>query len=490
MTSTARRRHLFIDGQAVEETVKVTQTMHQPTKRGVVVRPDRPSDGVWIEIRDAPFWVPDEQIYKMYYLYGTDHDGNSGTAYAESEDGLTWRKTIVGRALDHGSTENNHVSVEPDLRWPDNYLNGVVYDPDDTEPSRRYKAFIGAHSRQPNVSANGFDWNRLPVAPLESMDESQMTLDRDRRTFIAAVKRRGPHGRSFNLVTSPDFEHWTDHGLTFHADDEDQALARELIAAQLEDTSLARPMFVDPAVFAADIYNMAIFPYEDLYLGLPAFFYHTGPVGRNHDGFHQIQLTVSRDLRTWQRVGNRAPFIPRSPAAPGVFDVMQLLPSARPVEHGDELWFYYTGIKCRCHPYWIRADGSFRPPEERTAAERATMAATGSGGVCLAILRRDGFVSLDAGAAEGTARTRAFTADGNRLFVNVDARRGHLRVDALTPEGTILATSEPVTGDQLRAELRWPGGTSPILIGHPVALRFVLRDASLYSYWFDGGEPG
>ena len=52
-----------------------------------------------------------------------------------------------------------------------------------------------------------------------------------------------------------------------------------------------------------------------------------------------------------------------------------------PIRHGDELWFYYTGIK----PYAYVTSGQ---PDQ--------------GGICLAKLRLDGFLSLDAGDAAGT----------------------------------------------------------------------------------------
>jgi hypothetical protein len=50
-----------------------------------------------------------------------------------------------------------------------------------------------------------------------------------------------------------------------------------------------------------------------------SFFYHTGRAweGRNHDGFHQVQLAVSQDMHHWARVGNRQAFIAPSPLGAG-----------------------------------------------------------------------------------------------------------------------------------------------------------------------------
>ena len=87
--------------------------------------------------------------------------------------------------------------------------------------------------------------------------------------------------------------------------------------------------------WTCDIYNMAVFPYEGVYIGMPAIFYRTGhdARGTNNDGFHQIQLAMSPDGVHWQRLGDREPFIGPSPMGKrvGVFDRMQLLPGSRPI---------------------------------------------------------------------------------------------------------------------------------------------------------------
>ena len=59
----------------------------------------------------------------------------------------------------------------------------------------------------------------------------------------------------------------------------------------------------------------------------------------------------------------------------------------------------------------------------------------------------------------------------------------------------MVATSEPLKGDQPRARVRWRSGAAPgedgeggLLARHSdaiVQLRFRMSDASLYSYWFE-----
>ena len=52
-------------------------------------------------------------------------------------------------------------------------------------------------------------------------------------------------------------------------------------------------------------------------------------------------------------------------------------------------------------------------------------------------------------------------------------------------EGGTHLVSEPVTGDQLRAEVRWPDGDLAAFQDRVVTLGFTLRQARLYSYWLE-----
>jgi hypothetical protein len=103
----------------------------------------------------------------------------------------------------------------------------------------------------------------------------------------------------------------------------------------------------------------------------------------------------------------------------------------------------------------------------------------------LAVLRRDGFISLDAGEHEGTVLTKPFELPGGKLLVNVDARRGELRVEVFGGDGNVVARSEPLTGDLLREPVKWAEGEIADLKGQTVSLRFTLRNGQLYSYWFE-----
>lgn len=133
------RKQLFLDDFVVQEISGLVRTMHQPTKRGAVLKPDIPSDGSLVQIRSAPMWVPEEKVYKLIYTgYTMDDVGRVGPSLAVSRDGMHWDKPVLGQMEVCGSKENNRIVIDPKLRWPLNAFENAVYDPDDPDASRRY----------------------------------------------------------------------------------------------------------------------------------------------------------------------------------------------------------------------------------------------------------------------------------------------------------------------------------------------------------------
>ena len=235
---------------------------------------------------------------------------------------------------------------------------------------------------------------------------------------------------------------------------------------------------------------MGVFRYEGLYIGTVMIYYPTGVRlyrNKNTDGFHHVQLVMSRDLKKWKRLGERKPFIEPSridDGLLGVWDRMRLGVTNHPVIRGDELFFYYTGDKMRVEEYAYNPDGTQRNPSTLTLEEKADMD-EGRCAICLAVLRRDGFVSLDAGNEVGSVLTKPFRLNGHEAYINVDAHGGELHIEVLNNAGRIVAVSEVISGDLLRGKVIWGNGDLSSLEGEMVRFRFKLQNGSLYSYWFD-----
>jgi hypothetical protein len=425
--------------------------MHQPQKRGAVIRSPNPKQT--IQTRTAPVWDRDAKIFKFWVLSIDD-------TFWQSPDGLHWTP-----------------GPRPNLK-----TDHVVYDPNDPDPARRFKAALLNEGFA--VSPDGIQWTKLDVPTIPSSDEGNFSFDPREGLFIHTVKRGARFGRALALATSRDFQNWTDYGVVFQSDDMDQELGKKNILARASDRTLQQTMYDDSNVYRVDVYNMGVFHYEGLYIGMPAMFHATGPVPNypNTDGFHLVQLATSRDLKTWLRLGDRQPFIGPSRLDSGAYDLTQILPPSAPVLKDDELWFYYTGLKYRASFTYV---GTYPNGETVPIPGKDR----DGGAVCLAVLRRDGFVSLDADGEPGTLLTKALVLNGTQLHVNLDAAAGELGVTVLDGDGHTVAVSEPVVGDMPRAAVRWKSGNLASHKGRPVSLRFTLRNARLFSFWCSDDSP-
>ena len=466
-TVPAGERQLFLDDVGIAKIENLKRTMHQPAKKGAVIRPNTALGVDSVQLRMAPVWSSEKKVWQLWDCAASPPDlyaaGKASSGYYESTDGLHWSTPAVGQIKYDRWPENNYVFVPFQGRTlRTDYL---VYDPTDPDPSRRYKCALPPHGFA--VSADGIRWKMLSgIKGVPSGDEANFSFDEKGHLFILTVKRGGPHGRSVHLATSKDFEHWTDHGLMFHADALDQELGRKTIEARFADPTLQQLVANEPAMYNVDVYNMGVFRYESLYIGTPAMYHATGPSAnrRNTDGFHLVQLACSRDLKDWKRLGDRQPFIGCSRLGGGAYDLTGMTGPSNAVIRGDELWFYYTASKYRRRP---------PDPDPDVIA------------INLAVLRRDGFVSLDAGETQGTILTKPFKLPGGKLFVNVDAFKGELRIEVVGENGKALAVSEPMKGDLLRGEVKWQKGNITDLKGKVVSLCFKLHKARFYSYWLE-----
>src|SRR5207244_13184735 len=131
------------------------------------------------------------------------------------------------------------------------------------------------------------------------------------------------------------------------------------------------------------------------------------PAGRPKP--NEIGVGFSRDGWHWHRP-ERTPFLaPSETAGDWNWGNVQSAGGCCLVV-GEELYFYHSG----------------RAGSPGGAGNR-----DGNGSTGLAVLRRDGFASLDADAAGGSLTTRAVRFTGKHLFVNADAKEGALTVEVL-----------------------------------------------------------
>lgn len=460
------------------DMARVERVFHTP--RYYDLNPVLKADKPWeLNINGDPYAAPfsggvwydeTEDKYKMWYSAGGEKLLGLITCYAESHDGKHWVKpelNVVPGTNIVDTLEHDCVSV--------------LLDKHETDSARRYKMFIVEFNDRFTVSmklkysVDGIHWSTPKALSGELYDRCTAYYDPFRGKYVLSLKTKdGEYGRARNFLEHEDPEMLVSLAHRVY-DNEADKFIRYWFRADKDDPR--HPLFPD---IRPQIYNHEAMPYEDTMLGY--FTVWQGPendacdslkvqkrnevlVGFSHDGFHWDRrwkkpfLPVDEDFNAWN-AGN-----------------VQSV-AGGPLIVGDSLYFYMSGRR------------NTKPVHDSNFA-------TG-----LAMLRRDGFVSMRAGRSEGTFSTRAVTVAADSisyLFVNADvrSRKSRLAVEVLDEDGT------PIPGftrkecmalkksDSTKARIMWKDKCDlSSLAGRIVRLRFYLTDGDLYAFWLSPWETG
>ncbi len=461
-------RQLFVDNFLIADT-NLSRTAHRPVfyNRNPVLKPGEwPDPTFWaFPYSDGVWFDPADQLYKMWYLGGNA----ASVSYAYSSDGIQWTRPNLNvvmpstnRVLDLGGGRDS-TTVWMDLEDPD--------------PLRKFKAFIyiGGARLEWYTSPNGINWTKQPNQILTLNDRTTFFWNPFRRRWVNNI--RG----GVNLPAAPTRPAITDARARYYSESTD------LINWSPSDPRTAFWLAADendppyyPGGQPPQLYHLDAVAYESVMLGLFSFL-HPGP--EETPGFlpapNLVEMGVgfSRDGFQWDRptrgFGPTA-FIPAAnkPDAWDGYNTQSVGGNLMVV--GDQLRFYFSGRSKQHYEPWP-----------------ITPSATG-----LAILRRDGFYSMDAGASEGTLTTRPVRFAGNRLFVNVNNPQGILRAEILDANDNVIApfskaNSIGIGVDETLIEMKWQGAADlAALAGQTVKFRFFLTNGELYSFWVSPNATG
>jgi hypothetical protein len=425
--------------------------------------------------------------YRMWYNAGKKGTHGGFVCYAESDDGIAWRKPILNLVERDGSKQNNIVYAGGPAPGKGVGVElGNVFRDLIAKPEERYKMIYPSWEGNPSeegvtlgaTSPDGLHWTRTRhfflsrycdcqnVAMYDSVLGKYVAYVRWNSAALYGELNAGEHpvrgtsrGRSVARMESDDYAQWSTPEVVLAPDFEDG------LNLQFYGPSFCHYEEADAAYF--------MFPSG----------YHV------REGTFLPQVAVSRDNRTWSRP-TRETFIPLGP--PGSFDnyIISVAPGILPASKDTRAIYYRTGNMA--HPGALQKFLAKEPPLH---------------GVGRVEIKRDRIVGIESGPEGGAFWTRPLMFEGKTLVVNVeptgpDAQlhvqlvgvgtgsspptwaHGEGEKDAPCP-GYTFDENIPVTSDDLDAVVKWREKPSVgEWAGKPVRLHIRLRSMRIYAFQF------
>lgn len=489
-----QRRQLFLDDFIIEHTEHLTRRVQQARK----------FEGNPLFVKQHDWEPPGYVVPSVMYdeeekLFKAWLDGYGiGVFYFTSKDGITWERPLMRLFPKFDSEPTNRVILsgsEIDIKDapPDKldymrsrevgwkyfgHCSGVIKDLRDPDPQRRYKMgylWINRQFQRPGAtvagkliamgaafSPDGIHWTPMnePVSYATVDLPFHINFDEQRQRWVlygravgvVTPEKKAAHagdpnlaynnGRSVIRCESPDFIHWTPEKGDL------------VLAADAQDSTIT------------EIYDMRRVAYEGLNIGF-VHMIHNEPTGVTLP----VQLGISRDNKTWQRLSDRSPFL--AMGGLGEWDRGVISPAVSdPIVIGEELRFYYSGRNQLHSTRWKFAD------------EPKLLPALPShrGALGFATIKRDRFVAMEGDYRPGILRTKPFIHDGDTLHVNAAIKFGALTVSLLDDQGNSLQ-KVTITG---KDEVALPISELTKLAarkGQPIRLEFAVQNGRLFSFW-------
>lgn len=210
------RRELFVDEFLIAELKGAERRLHHPTAREVAIDHDAPWEG---NISYYHTVFRDGNLYRMYYRGGhsgkresyPDANKHQVVCYAESTNGIHWTKPKLGLHEFGGSRENNII-------WKGIGQHNFVPFKDanpDCDPNAKYKAIgHGKGGLYAFRSADGIHWELIrdkPVITRGAFDSQNLAFyDTHRDRYLDFHRGFNEGKRAIMYCTSTDFLNWTE----------------------------------------------------------------------------------------------------------------------------------------------------------------------------------------------------------------------------------------------------------------------------------------
>lgn len=437
------RLELFVDRHGIESLAGARLVLHAPRPAGTALKFDQPWEGAYCGYVTV---LQDADRYRMYYRgwpeLGKGEKGASFACLAESADGIAWTRPTLGLFEYQGSKQNNIVWGSPSHNF------AAFKDANPAAPAdQRYKAVqVGKGTGTKSglmayASADGVHWRLLrdePVFTKGAFDSQNLAFwDPNLKQYRCYFRIFTSKIRAIAVTSSPDFLTWSEPTPIDMGD-----APFEHFYTNATTTYFRAPhyYFAFPKRYVADRHKLP----DHKEKGISDAVFMSSRDGVHFDRtFLEAFIRPGRDEHNW---GDRSTMT--------AWGLVQTAP--------DEMSLYYSQ--------------GYRYPDHRLVR---------------GVLRLDGIASIQAGYEPGEVVTKLVNFNGKRLALNyATSAAGSVRVELQDAEGKPLAgygldDAPELYGDAIAEPYHWKGGDDvSSLAGKPVRLRFVLKDADVYSYRF------
>jgi hypothetical protein len=450
------RRELFVDHYLIHKLVDARLVLHEPRDEGEVIRFDKPWEGLF----SAYFTIiKDIEKYRAYYrgmaIIGKDGNENEVTCYAESMDGVTWEKPNLG-IYDIMGRHDNNVVLANDVPFSHNFSPFLDTNPN-TEADEKFKAVAGTMKSGlfGFTSKDGIHWNKISSSPIftNGIFDSQNVVfwSQSEKCYVCYFRVWSGPGfsgiRTISRTTSKDFLHWT----------EPQRMDFGYMPLEQLYTNQTHPYFRAPHIYisiaARFMPNRQVISEEQaaaLQVNSKYFkdcsdvIFMSSRGGYNYDRtFMESFIRPGIGLENWVSRSN--------------YPALNVVQTSE-----DEMSIYLNQ--------------SYAQP---TAHLRRYS------------LRLDGFSSINTPYTSGEMVSKLLTFNGKQLVINFNtSAAGYIKVEILDTNGNPiqgyeLKNADELIGNEIEKVVTWKGNSDVHeLINKPIMLRFVMKDADLYSLRF------
>jgi len=456
------RRELFVDDYLIESLKGAELRLHQPVDAGPVLKFDQPWEGLFCGYCTI---IKDGEVYRAYYRgrpsAGADGDVGEVYCYAESKDGVNWTKPEFSLYEKQGHKKNNIILADA-APMTHNFSPFLDTRPD-VPADEKYKA-LGGTMKSGLVaftSPDGIHWKQHPagtVIPTKLVPYPYM-FDSQNVAFWSPVENRylsyfrvfKDKIRRIARSESDDFIHWSEPVLMEYTTLDGEAPIEHLY------TNQTHPYFRAPHIYLA--IAARFMPGRQVLTDEQA--KEIGVHPRYFKDTSDAILMTTRGDDTYQRTFLSG-YITGGIGAQNWVSRTNY-PALNVVQTGPAEMSVYV-------------NQDYAQP---TAHLRRYS------------LRLDGFASVRADYAGGEVVTKPLVFEGSELSLNFStSAAGGIKVEIQDEQGQplpgfTLADCREQIGNEVDRVVSWKQGSDlKSLSGKPVRLKFVMKDADLYSLQF------